>query len=841
MSDSTRKESGPLQVARPSLDPATDLSLGVDPAGTSTWSWDIPSGAVTWSKGDGLAGLPPGGFAGTYAAYLELVHPEDRAHFEAVITRTLAGEDEYVMTHRVLWPDGSAHWIDGRGRLTRHADGSPLVLDGVAWNAAGRKRAEGRILHLNRVQAVASAVTKELLRVRSDLEAFDHACRIAVEHGHFCFAWVGVAARPSLHVVPMARAGDEQGYLDEVVVMVDDSPYGEGPVGRAIREGAHRVVNDLASDPTFSPWHGAAHRRGYRGCAAFPLERGGEVIGALCIYAAEENRFDAQQVELLLSLAEDIGFTLDAIAAEARRGQAEAAMRSSEERYRALVEQAADAIFIATPDDRLVEVNAATCTMTGYAREELLGRKLTDLLEPTGPKHPRVTLGQAPGSRVAGEKRFKRRDGAVIDAEVTATVLADGRVQCYARDVTQRKLVQQQLILADRLASLGRLAAGVAHEVNNPLAYLALNLERIEHAAEAASVDVAKLTEIRSAAAEARDGAERVRAVVRALGTLGRDDDAPVGAVDVHRVLDTAVRLAENRARQRGRIVKQYGASRSVRGHELRLGQVFVNLLVNATDALREEDIVTNEIRVRTFDEAGLVVIEVSDNGVGIPEDLLGRIFDPFFTTKPVGEGTGLGLAISHGIVGSFGGSITVESEVAKGTVLRVALIAEPVTAVSSPHSHFDDASAAAPPLDAHAPVDATFAASRVRVLIVDDEPRLAQVLALSLDRHDVVIATSGRAALTLCQARVFDCIFCDLMMPDVSGIDVHAELAREGLGLERRIVFMTGGAFTSRARDFVASVPNLVLEKPFTIERLERAISEIVARRPSAEGLLDP
>jgi PAS domain S-box-containing protein len=688
------------------------------------------------------------------------------------------------------------------------------------WSAAARKREEARVLHLDRVQAVATAVTKELLRVGTEREAYELACRIAVEHGHFRFAWVGLVSAAESRVVPVARAGHEDGYLDEIMVTTDASARGRGPVGRAIRDGVHAVVNDTARDATFVPWQEPARRRGYHGCAAFPLRRDGVVIGALAIYAAEENRFDEEQIDLLLGLADDIGFKIDAIAAEAHRRDAEAALRTSEERYRALVELAADAIFIVERNDTVVEVNAAMCEISGYTREELMGMKSEAFIDPSETR-PRLLLGQAPGARPRGERRMRRKDGTVVEAEITATVLADGRIHGYLRDVTQRNVMQQKLILADRLASLGRLAAGVAHEVNNPLAYVALNIERVAHAASRGDASQATLDDVRIAAAEAKDGVERVRAVVRALGALGREDEDAVSSVDVHRVLDTAVRLAENRARHRGRIVKDYGAKRGARGNELRLGQVFVNLLINAADALREDAAASNEIVVRTYDEGSDVVIEVRDNGAGIPEEIAPRIFDPFFTTKPVGEGTGLGLAISHGIVTSFGGSIAVESEVGKGSIFRVRLVAESRAAA---------ASSVSPRVEKR-----ELSRARARVLIIDDEPHLVRVLAMSLDEHEVSIATSGRQGLAMCEKTDFDCIVCDLMMPDVSGMDVYAELAREGKGRERRMIFMTGGAFTARARAFASSVSNVVLEKPFMAERLSEEVAILVGSTRAA------
>ena len=621
--------------------PPAERSFAEEMPGAITWSWNVATGEVSWGEGieGALFGLPVGGFGGTFEAYLALVHPDDRAYFHAVIERTLAGEDEYVMSHRVLWPDGSTHWIDGRGHLSRDGNGRPLLLSGVAWTQAARK------------------------------------------------------------------------------------------------------------------------------------------------------------VE------------------EERRRAAEEAVRRSEERYRALVEQAADAIFLASAADVLLEVNAAACEMTGRTREELIGTPLGELLVPSKSGGARVGSDSPRGPRVTGERTLRRKDGSTIDVELTGTVLADGCVQSYARNITERKLVQQQLILSDRLASLGRLAAGVAHEINNPLGYLALALETVERAVSADELTKEALAEVRTAIAGARDGAGRVRVVVQALSALSRDDEGSVGRVDLHRVLDGAVRLTENNLRHRGRIIKDYHAVHSVRGNDLRLGQVFVNLLVNACDALREDTPDANEIRVSTFEKEGRVVVEVHDNGTGIATEIRSRIFDPFFTTKPVGRGTGLGLAISHGIVSSFGGEIGFDSPPAKGTTFWVSLAVDHSTVVDVARSMVNPGRV-----------------PRFRLLIVDDEVRLARSLAALLSFHDVEIASSVAEALTLIEKSPFDCVLCDLMMPSLSGMDLHAELERRGRGEERRMVFMTGGAFTPRAREFVAKVPNHVLEKPFSADAVETLVASIVA-----------
>jgi signal transduction histidine kinase/ActR/RegA family two-component response regulator len=386
----------------------------------------------------------------------------------------------------------------------------------------------------------------------------------------------------------------------------------------------------------------------------------------------------------------------------------------------------------------------------------------------------------------------------------------------------RRRAAEAQLLLADRLSSLGRLAAGVAHEINNPLTYTALNLELAQRAVGESGLPQAAVATLSHALAEAYDGAERVRGIVRALATFGRGDEEAVSAVDVHRALDAAIRIAENKIRYRARLVTRYDARSLVRASELRLVQVFVNLLVNAADAIPEGDVDHHEIRVRTHNGSGdRIVVEVSDTGSGILPEIRARIFDPFFTTKAVGVGTGLGLAISHGIVTALGGDISVESKPGEGATFRIALLAATTDDVV-PHAVTRIGQARK---------------SRARILVVDDERAIARVIAASLPEHDVTVAGSGHDALTLSLSGSFDCILSDVAMPDVSGPQLFEALRADGRGLEARMVFMTGGAFAPRAAAFLERVPNACIEKPFQIASVEDAVREVLERSRQSEA----
>ncbi|HEY3352100.1 MAG TPA: GAF domain-containing protein [Polyangia bacterium] len=390
--------------------------------------------------------------------------------------------------------------------------------------------------------------------------------------------------------------------------------------------------------------------------------------------------------------------------------------------------------------------------------------------------------------------------------------LAFGLATLRAR--AERERMQAQLLFADRMASMGQLASGVAHEVNNPLAYvitsldlMAQDLPRLTAAGPAGSAGDA-LCAHAERLAQARDGAERVRLIVRDLKTFSRADDETIGRVDLGRVLDAAISMAANEIKHRATLVRDYRALPAVMGNEARLGQVFLNLLTNAAQAIPEGQAAHNEIRVvGASDPAGRVSVEIHDTGEGIASEHLGRIFDPFFTTKPIGVGTGLGLPICHGIVTAMGGDITVQTTPGHGSVFRVSL---PAT------------SAAPAPVEAPRAPPPPAPSYPGRILVIDDEETIGAAMCAVLADYAVVATTQASQALALLeQGEEFDLIFCDLMMPDMTGMDFHARLAARAPAAADRIVFMSGGAFTQRSREFLSGVPNPRLEKPFDLRRL--------------------
>lgn len=404
------------------------------------------------------------------------------------------------------------------------------------------------------------------------------------------------------------------------------------------------------------------------------------------------------------------------------------------------------------------------------------------------------------------------RLGAVIEREVRESLLRE-----------EGRRMQQQLLLADRLASVGMLAAGVAHEINNPLAYVFGNIEFALNRLATHAPESGELAEVVQALLHAREGSQRIRHITKDLRVFCRSgQDEPKRALSVCNVMESSINMAWNEVRHRARLTRNFERVPSVAGDESRLGQVFLNLLVNAAQALAEEQSERNEIAVNIRSEAGTVVIEVEDNGCGMTVAQQKRVFEPFFTTKPAGEGSGIGLSICASIVREMGGTIQVESRSGYGTTFRVLLPANDGAALST----------RPPQLEAR-----SFPPSRI--LVIDDEPALCAVIRRLLrHEHEVVGYVDARSALKLLQQdRSFDVIMCDIMMPHMSGIEFFAQLRKLDAELAQRTLFMTGGAFTLPTRQFLASVTNFVLEKPFETNALHHVIAQVLEGKGAVSG----
>jgi signal transduction histidine kinase len=459
------------------------------------------------------------------------------------------------------------------------------------------------------------------------------------------------------------------------------------------------------------------------------------------------------------------------------------------------------------------------------------GLTALDDLHATGKDIPFILVSGTVGEAGAVTAMKAGAQDYVLKGDLTRLPVAVEREVRETAIRTAQTRMREQLVISERMASAGTLAAGVAHEINNPLAIAMTNLEFLsETVARVTSegrepvhgrVPVSewsgwnRIASLDEPLRDAREALVRIRDIVRDVKLFSRPHDEKTDAVDVQRVIDSSSRMAWNEIRHRARLVKDYQPVPLVNANESRLGQVLLNLIVNAAQAIPEGHADRNELRVATrTKEDGRAIVEVSDTGLGIEREHLERIFDPFFTTKPVGVGTGLGLAICHRIVYELGGTIEVESQVGKGTLFRVVLPA-------ARESQSVKASSVRPTTG-----------HKTRVLVVDDEPAMGRALQRSLHDHMEVIAlTSAKEALNrIAAGERFEVILSDVMMPEMSGMELHQRLLRIAPEQAQRIIFVTGGAFTTAAREFLDRVPNPRIEKPVEATNLLAIVAGLVS-----------
>jgi signal transduction histidine kinase len=493
---------------------------------------------------------------------------------------------------------------------------------------------------------------------------------------------------------------------------------------------------------------------------------------------------------------------------------------------------------VETPEGLLLALQSKAwdVVLSDYAMQRFSALDALAILKERHIDLPFIIVSGTVGEEPAVEAMRLGAHDYLLKPKLTRLVPAVDREVREAAVRAERNTMQEQLMLADRMVSVGTLAAAVAHEINNPLATLMANLEFLSQdiadfvadargrstSAQRPSGDwlswiSARSVRIAQPLGHAREAAERVRLIARDLKVFSHPDDDRRGPVDVERVLESSVRMSWNEVRHRARLNRDYGPVPPVHANEARLGQVFLNLIVNAAQAIPEGSADHNEITISTHQLDGdRALIEISDTGSGIPPDVLPRIFDPFFTTKPVGIGTGLGLSICRRIVTEFGGEISVESKVNRGTTVRVVLPSAPA----------DAAEELTPKTGLSAPPP-----RMGRILVIDDEPLLGDVLRrLFAAEHHVVADTEARVALRrMTDGERFDVVFCDLIMPVMTGYELFAELRRVAPAEADKIVFMTGGAFTPAAREFLASVPNARIEKPFDLTKVRALVRSLL------------
>jgi CheY-like chemotaxis protein len=577
---------------------------------------------------------------------------------------------------------------------------------------------------------------------------------------------------------------------------------------RAVVQGARTVCLADAGEDVRS----ALLRAGVNNAFVVPLLHEGGELGAL--FVAHEGS-DASLQRFVQSLADQVAHALALALAHRRRAQAE---REAEQQrrlardqaamWRALVDGAPDVVMHLDVRGRVRFINRTPQAVRGTGALSWF-----DMVDEVHHGEMRAALTSVFGAGASHtlELCTSSADSVTWTENHLGPVRSGNTVSgalVIQRDVSDKKEADAQLFMTDRMASVGNLAAAIAHEVNNPLASVIVNLELALHEVEQLTTPGELLEELQ----DAREAATRVRTIVRDLNVFARAEGPGRTLVDIERVLDSALRLAWNEVRPRALLQRELRATPRVWGNESQLGQALLSLILHLAHGIDEGDPEANTISVRLYTDAfEHVVIALSDSGRPLSEPAKASLLRPYSSARPAANA--LGLSVCQRVIAEHGGAITLESGL--HNELRVTL----------------PACAAAEAEPSVARESEVRALRRGRVLVIDDERLITQVVRRTLTQeHDVVALDNAAEALRRLDAgERFDAIVCDLMMPGLTGMDFHARVLRDYPDLADKIVFFTGGAFTPRARDFLRHVPNQRVEKPIGGHALRQVINAIV------------
>ncbi|NUP56421.1 MAG: response regulator [Gemmatimonadaceae bacterium] len=589
-------------------------------------------------------------------------------------------------------------------------------------------------------------------------------------------------------------------------------PVSGSAMGRVIRAGGSWSVADVTThrDRIHASWFEQLEAPP-RGMAVVPVQRRGERIGAVTIASRREHTFSPLELERVEAMADLLSVAL-------ANAELFESVRQAEWRFRTLFRAAPDAVLtVLQTTGRVREANDAVREVFGLEPHQVVGRQLLDLLLASDRPLLEDALTRAfagPPARVEVHVTTPQGPPRVVALAVSRLPEADPpSALLVARDMTHERELRVRLMESDRLAAVGELVAGVAHEVNNPLSSISAFAQLLLRDGTLTPSQRESLEVIRG---------ETIRAsqVVKDLLAFARRSEPQSAPLDLNAVVGRTLRMRQYQFNEAAvRVESELAADLpAVMGDARQLQQVCLNLLTNAVQAMSPAGGV---LRVRTYQTDDRVRLEVQDTGPGIAGSARAHIFEPFFTTKKEGEGTGLGLSVSYGIVTSHGGTIEVAETGPQGTTFRVSL---PAASGTASHEKERDAAPAA----LRSPL------AGIKLLFVDDEPALRNGMQAfgEMRGFTVLTASDGTAALETARTTGVDAVVCDLRMPGMDGYAFHEQLRQERPGLASRTVFITGDVVaTTSSRSSVARQP--VLTKPFAFDKIEEALIAVMRGAP--------
>ncbi|MCB9866694.1 MAG: PAS domain S-box protein [Phycisphaerales bacterium] len=796
-----------------------------------SWEWDLVTGELNWSDElFRLYGLAPSKDAPLLSVLRELAHPDDRDVLERAIAEAQSGTFESV-DYRIVLPDRSIRHVHAMGKIVHDSAGRPVRAHGIIHDISERKRADAAMAaHLCFLESMERI--DQAIRGTVDLEEMMSAVLEETLKIFGCDrAWLLYPCNPQAATwqVPMERTvpeypgafalGQELPLNEETAELMRRVLAGDGPVH--FGSGAPNPVPP-----------GAGAQFSIRSVLAMPVfPKVGEpwVFGLHA--CARDRTWTGEEERLLREIGRRIGDGLTTLLQHRN-------LRSSEERFHALVEHAADAFFLISSDGRVLDVNQRACTSLGYTRDELLGMAVGEIDETlSGPE----SMQQGWQDTLANPQRtvegiHRRKDGSTFPVEVKVGLLElNGRqvVLGLARDISARKaaeeerdLLETQLRHAQKMQAVGQLAGGVAHDFNNILTAILGNLEmslpKLEAALPADNLALGGLRQVERAA-------QRAAGLTRQLLIFSRRDVAKPEVLDLNAILRDMDKMLRRLISESIELVTiPQEALHRVRADAGQIEQVVMNLVVNARDAMPKGGRLTLEVANVTLDKAYSarhaeasagphVMLAVSDTGCGMDAETRERIFEPFFTTKDVGQGTGLGLATVYAIIRRAGGHVQVYSEPARGSTFRVYLPAVDAEVSAPAGAAGDDAPGG----------DET-------VLVCEDDASVRKLTMHILQGagYTVLTAENGADALDLADNHdgPIELLVTDVIMPYMNGKELADELQLKRP--EVRTLYVSGYTSNVIAHHGVLDADVAFLEKPYNRQSLLTAARAVLDRQ---------
>jgi len=750
--------------------------------------------------------------------------------FGAAFEKAMRGEniDIPLMEFEYIRKDGLTFWGEIKVTFLRTSSGTPEGSLGIVRDITQRKHAEDKIKTINRLYNVLSHVNQSIVKIRDRKELLDKICDDIVRYGLFQFVWFGITDKDSGQVVPVSCSGSDPEFLQEFTISTTNDNAGAEAM-RTLRSGKPVIFNDIAAVDIIPAWRDAATRYGFSSVAVAPVRSKSEITGGLNIYSNQVDFFDHEEINLIIEVASSISFALDSIYDEEERLKAEEALRESEERWKFALEGSQDGVW---------DWNAATGTvffsgmwkeMLGYSDTDISGTidewKL--LIHPDDRDEAHHALEQhLDGTRsyYYSEHRMLCKDGSyrwILDRGKVISRAEDGtpfRIIGTQSDISERKKLEEQLFQAQKMDSLGRLAGGVAHDLNNLLTPILGYAELLQNKTDMNPSINNDLHQIQEAALRARE-------LTQQLLAFGRKQVLEIKTFDLSEIVRGYDKILRRTIRENIQVeLDIHRHPVPVRSDMAKIGQIIVNLAINAQDAMPDGGtlkIITSRVHVNSKDpvlsheleEGDYALLQVSDTGDGIDRDTLKFIFEPFYTTKKIG--TGLGLSTVYGIVKQHDGTIKVESTPGKGTTFNVFL---PISAHPAQTPEMPDEETES--------IEAT-----ETILVVEDEETVRKLVVKILETtgYKVLSAHDGNSAIEVAtnHKEKIDLLLTDVIMPGRNGIEVYKEIS--ALRKDIKVLYMSGYTYNIIADYGVAEDSTNFIQKPLTVSFLTSKVREIL------------